>query len=284
MIDELAHVGRFLAHHPLTRRRKAKAFRRFLGFQVKARLKQEVIVSWVEGTRLVVRLGMRGATGNVYAGLHDYAEMAFLLHFLRPGDLFCDVGANVGCYTVLASGVCRAESIAFEPDPFAAGALRRNVEENDLTDLVSVRETAVGAVDGVANFTTGLGVGNYVVEDESDGVRQVAITSLDRVIGPKKPTLLKIDVEGFNRQVVEGACATLRSETLKAIIVEWPSEIVDALLSLGFSRVSYDPRDRRVEEGRNHTDETNALFIRDPEFVVERLTGGPRFTVCGIEL
>jgi hypothetical protein len=36
------------------------------------------------------------ATGNLYVGLHEFEEMAFLLHFLRRGDLFADVGANVG--------------------------------------------------------------------------------------------------------------------------------------------------------------------------------------------
>jgi hypothetical protein len=47
--------------------------------------------------------GMTGATGNLYVGLHEFEEMAFLLHFLRPGDLFADVGANVGSYTILAA-------------------------------------------------------------------------------------------------------------------------------------------------------------------------------------
>ena len=154
MIDELAHVARFIARHPLTRRHRAAAFLRFIRFQLRARLNEEVIVPWIEGTGLIVRRGMTGATGNVYAGLHDYSEMAFLLHFLRPNDLFYDVGANVGSYTVLASGVCRARTLAFEPDPEAAAALRRNVEFNGLADLVSVRDFAVGSSEGVAGFTT----------------------------------------------------------------------------------------------------------------------------------
>ena len=45
---------------------------------------------------------MHGVTGNVYCGLHDFAEMSFMLHLLRAGDLFADIGANVGSYTVLA--------------------------------------------------------------------------------------------------------------------------------------------------------------------------------------
>jgi len=42
-------------------------------------------------------------------------DMGFLLHFLRKDDLFLDVGANIGSYTVLAGGAVGAKSISFEP-------------------------------------------------------------------------------------------------------------------------------------------------------------------------
>ena len=100
MFAKLAHVARFISNHPLTCDHRAEAFLRFAHWQITARLNDEVIIPWIEGTRLAVKRGMTGATGNIYTGLHDFPEMAFLLHFLRPGDLFYDVGANVGSYTV----------------------------------------------------------------------------------------------------------------------------------------------------------------------------------------
>jgi thymidylate synthase len=60
---------------------------------------------------------MTGATGNIYAGLHEFEDMAFLLHLLRSEDMFADVGSNIGSYTILASGVVGAKSVAFEPVP-----------------------------------------------------------------------------------------------------------------------------------------------------------------------
>lgn len=47
---------------------------------------------------------MTGATGNWYCGLQEYEDMSFVLHALRPGDLFVDVGANIGSYSILAAG------------------------------------------------------------------------------------------------------------------------------------------------------------------------------------
>src|SRR6266511_4636383 len=89
--------------------------------------------------------------------------MMFLLHFLRSGDLFLDIGANVGTYTVLASGVCKASTVAFEPDPTTVLALKRNIEVNGVQDLVTVHELALGATECEVRFTVGLDSTNKVV-------------------------------------------------------------------------------------------------------------------------
>src|SRR5262249_13208614 len=80
----------------------------------------------------------------IYAGLHEFADMAFALHFLRAGDLFADGGANIGSYTVLASGVVGCRTVAFEPDPATAAALERNVSLNKIAERVELRISAVG--------------------------------------------------------------------------------------------------------------------------------------------
>src|SRR6476469_5615627 len=111
MLREIRQIAAFLSDHPLTRDHRAAAFARVCRWQIESRLRDEVIVPWIGSIRLAVRRGMTGATGNVYAGLHEFADMAFTLHFLRPNDLFLDVGANIGSYTLLASGVCKARAI-----------------------------------------------------------------------------------------------------------------------------------------------------------------------------
>jgi hypothetical protein len=103
--------------HPLTCQLKLRSFARILKWQVACRLRREIIIPWISGTKLVASRGMTGATGNIYGGLHEFADMLFVLHFLRQGDLFLDVGANIGSSTVLASGVRGARTWAFEPDP-----------------------------------------------------------------------------------------------------------------------------------------------------------------------
>jgi hypothetical protein len=96
---------RFLVNHPLTRDERGQALLRFLRWQVGSRvLREPVAMPYVEDNRLLVESGMAGATGNVYAGLHEFEDMAFVLHALRSSSWFLDIGANVGSYTVLAGG------------------------------------------------------------------------------------------------------------------------------------------------------------------------------------
>src|SRR5437868_4075814 len=107
----------FITRHPLNEQRKLKAIGRWLTWQVGSRLVPgPVAVNFVNDTMLLVSPGMTGATGNVYAGLHEFQDMAFVLHLLRQGDCFIDVGANIGSYTVLAGGGIGARCIAIEPN------------------------------------------------------------------------------------------------------------------------------------------------------------------------
>ena len=166
MFREIRQIAVFLSDHPLTRDHRAAAFVRFCRWQIESRLRAEVIVPWIGNIRLAARRGMTGATGNVYAGLHEFADMAFTLHFLRPGDLFVDVGANIGSYTLLASGVCDAKTISFEPDPDTMRFLRRNIELNGLYGHVVLEQAALGAEEGDVEFTIGLDTTNHVATGE----------------------------------------------------------------------------------------------------------------------
>src|SRR5882762_1907914 len=84
---------RFLWNDPIVSRNRSGAVGRWLRWQLGARiLEGQAVVPFIGGARLLVRRGMTGATGNIYAGLIEFEDMAFTLHLLRPNDLFVDVG------------------------------------------------------------------------------------------------------------------------------------------------------------------------------------------------
>ena len=273
---------KFLTRHPLTKQQKLRTFGRFARWQLRSQINAEVIVPWVHETKLAGRRGMTGATGNIYCGLHEFPDMGFLLHFLRPEDTFVDVGANVGSYTVLASGVAGAKSLAIEPDPVTAGHLARNIEINGLTERVEICRCVVGATDGQVNFTVGLDTVNRIAADGDRNTRIVPQRTLDTLTSNCVPTVVKLDVEGHEFSALLGARNMLAMPSLHAIETEGQSEdVVSILTEAGFERGYYDPFTRHLMTVPGASHHSNALFIRDRAFVLQRLQTAPSIQVLG---
>jgi|SRR6185312_12624234 len=281
MLAPLHNIGRFLAHHPLTRKRRVAAVGRYLQWQVKSRFRDEIIVEWIAGTRLAVRRGMTGATGNIYAGLHEFYDMAFAIHFLRAEDVFADVGANIGSYTILASGVAGARTIAFEPDPGTAASLEKNIQLNGLSERVEIHIAALGESAGRIRFSMGRDTENRVVgADEPEG-REVRVEMLDAAVGDRVPSFIKIDVEGYETEVLRGALSLLEKPELKAVLTENKSEpVVKMLEAAGFREVAYDAFQRKLVQAREIA-MANALFVRDATFVEHRVATAKFVSVLG---
>jgi FkbM family methyltransferase len=286
---------RLLLTHPLTHRRPWFALKRVVRWQIASRLLGgRFLVDFVGGTRLLVERGMTGATGNVYYGLHEFPDMAFVIHFLRKGDLFVDIGANIGSYSILASGVARARSFAYEPVPATIRHLEDNVFLNRLGDLVTIRATALGPASGVVRFTTNLDTVNHVALD-SDPVSSSFECPVVRLDDDLEATasLIKLDVEGFEADVLAGATRILASPQLQAVIVELngqsykygrdDEDVRSILRDNAFSRAIYDPLARWLKaptgrrRGRALTD--NEIWVKDWQLVADRLRQAPAISV-----
>lgn len=282
MLKSLIDLGRFFSSHPLSRDAPLKAWLRFFSWQARRRFQQEVVFKWIAGRKLAVRSGMTGATGNIYVGLHEFPDMMFVLHFLREGDLFLDIGANVGSYTVLASGVRRATTWAFEPDPNALQWLKRNVAINELCGVVTVFECALGADEAETPFTIGRDTQNRVASPGDENVRLVRQERLDALIGPLQPLMIKMDVERYEQQVLIGAGALLARPCLKAIELETVTqETISLMLRYDFHRAYYDAFSRTLSSEPIGDRASNALYIRDWPFVQERLATAEKIEILG---
>ncbi|MCO5168015.1 MAG: FkbM family methyltransferase [Planctomycetes bacterium] len=290
---DLVRSLRFVLSHPLNRRRPAAAAARWLRWQVGSRLLPgaSVAVPFVNGSRLLVRPGMTGATGNVYCGLHELEEMAFLLHLLRPEDQFVDVGANVGSYTVLASAAVGARTVAFEPVPATFEHLRANVHLNGVGERVVLRNVGVGARPDHLLFSSDDDTTNRVLagpQDDRPSVR-VPVVRLDDERAITSPRLVKIDVEGYEGAVLDGAAELLRSPGLDALVLELMGQgarygfdegaLRARLRASGFVPCRYDPFRRVLEPAPGDAPSGNAILVRDPGRVQARLATAPAFRV-----
>jgi FkbM family methyltransferase len=283
MINKIRNLIRtltFIKNHPLNQGKEFKSILTFFKWQVTSFLMPfPIIYNYTERSKLIIR--KTGATGNLYCGFDEFEDMGFLVHFLRPGDLFIDVGANIGSFTVLASAHCQVNTIAFEPVPATYQFFSENVRLNNVSEKVLSYRCALGGKEGKVNFTNNLDSTNHVVVNgESESVFEVEIKTLDSLVKIQAPTLIKIDVEGFETEVLNGALEILKSPLLKAIIIELNGAgasfgfnedlIREKLHELGFRPYHYNPLQRKLSKFEEKKD-NNTIYIRDIEYVTERL-------------
>jgi FkbM family methyltransferase len=115
---------------------------------------------------------------------------------LRPGDVFVDLGAYVGPFTLLASRIVGPEGrvVAFEPDPASRELLERNLAANGAAN-VTVVPYAVGDSAGTVRFVaSGDSAGRIGAEGDLE-VRQVELDECCAELGVE-PTVMKVDIEG----------------------------------------------------------------------------------------
>lgn len=142
---------------------------------------------------------------------------------LEPGDCCYDIGANIGVYTLWAAGLVggHGEVHAFEPVERTRAMLAGLVEQNQLKN-VRISGTAVGASQGeigmrIHQNASGLA---HAVTDSSQPDISVPLTTLDAYAATRRPpVLVKIDVEGFELDVLRGA-SELLSTTRPALLLE----------------------------------------------------------------
>jgi FkbM family methyltransferase len=252
------------------------------------------LVPFVNDTVLVVSPGMTGATQNIYTGLHEFEDCGFLLHLLRSNDLFVDIGANVGVYTVLAAGAIGATAVAVEPVPDTFAKLLTNLCANALDGKVKPHNIGLGRSTSTLRFTSDQDTTNHVITDENwtGPSVDVPVQTLDAVLNGQAPALIKIDVEGWESEVLAGAEVTLGQPSLLGLIVEMngsdvqlnPNEkaVHDCLLGNGFAPHAYDPFRRTLTAlPSKHVGASNTIYCRNADLLKRRLDEAPPFHVNG---
>ena len=228
----------------------------------------------------------------------------FFEHFLRPGDVVFDVGANVGFYTLLFSRCVEDAGTvyAFEPTGQTFGCLVRNMPKSEQN--IRLNRMALSQENGprklfhaehgnlcLNSFGAPLRVGSSSAEEPTS--EWVWVTKLDdylRDYGVPSVDLIKIDVEGWEEDVVRGAMRTLLSMA-PVLTLEYNSitannanrscvALSELIETLGYDLFRYHPATRDlepVETGRDAWHYSNLIAIkrkRLPE-VVDRLKNDP---------
>jgi FkbM family methyltransferase len=205
---------------------------------------------------------------RIYSEGFEWAELQFLNAFLGSGDLFVDIGANTGLYTLVAGhrvgdGGC---VYAFEPCPTTHQRLLANVQLNGLTN-VSCYQLALSDREGMAEMnvsTNGFDAQNSLSQPTVEGTfvaETVSCTTWDSFVEEHnlagRVTMIKIDVEGWESRVLHGAQKVLSRADAPVLQVEFfdqtsqsagssCNELYCLLEELGYQVYVYDAESKKI--------------------------------------
>ncbi|WP_440676615.1 FkbM family methyltransferase [Candidatus Pelagibacter sp. HIMB1593] len=279
MINNLIQLLKFVWKHPSNKNSKISAIFRVLRWQIASRIMPGLIaLPYYNKTYLYGKRGMTSASNAWYCGLYEYEEMNFLFDYLDADDLFVDIGANIGAYTILAASK-NSKVIAVEPIPSSYEILKKNILLNDFSNTVDIYNVAISDKDESLKFSNNLDALNHVLvngEKYSDIINIPAV-KLDQILNGRIPKFIKIDVEGYESKVIDGAENIFSHNDLKCIIIELigggknysfdEDALHKKLLNYGFSTYTYIPSSKKlVSLQQKKNSNKNTIYLKKDFF------------------
>jgi FkbM family methyltransferase len=161
----------------------------------------------IRGGPLQGRRWAVGSGGRFLQGTYERCQARRFQEVVRTGDVVYDIGAHVGYYSVLGSVVVGVHGRVFAFEPLAANLrhLRRNLRLNACQN-VTVIEACVGERSGTCRFAPGSSSKDgHMAEDGPLTAKMVALDDLVRDGTILPANCIKIDVEGAEEKVLQGA-------------------------------------------------------------------------------
>jgi FkbM family methyltransferase len=229
----------------------------------------------------------------IYFGF-EKNEILFLQRFLKKGDTFLDIGANIGLFSLYASKVIGDLGLtyAFEPTPNTFQRLLENISINNCKNIIPVN-IGLSNKNMVVDFNVsedGHDAWNSIVKlDQLQNWSSIKVNveTLDSFIKKysiRKVDLIKLDVEGWEKFVLEGGEQLLRQSDTTVLLIEFTEdnafkagyycgELFDYVESLGYLWYSYNSIENTLikEVKKLHYPYENLIAIKNYDHCYSRI-------------
>jgi FkbM family methyltransferase len=231
---------------------------------------------------------------TIYVGRFENAELDFVKRYLKKDDVFLDIGANVGLFTVVGASKVGTQGkvYSFEPVKKTYTRLSENVQLNNFT-CVKLFNAGLSNTDGELEMTTsaeGFDAWNSFGKPTAGSnfiKEKVAIYKLDSCISQNdisNVNLAKIDVEGWECNVMIGGKDLFSSDNAPDLLVEFTEEncknagftcagLYDILIDFGYKMFLYDEARKTLipEPKRKVYTHINIVATKNPDRVIKRI-------------
>ncbi|WP_210447116.1 FkbM family methyltransferase [Vibrio crassostreae] len=197
---------------------------------------------------------------------YEYKMLEDMYSRLSIGDCVLDIGANVGNHTLYLAAVAQCHVEAFEPNKLLCDAISLSCKENGFQDRVKVHNFALSSAPGEATFVatdeSNLGSQSIELSQESASEECFEVKVIDQLEFSLPIKLMKVDVEGFELEVLKGAKELIQRDM--------PYIYVECLTEDEFATVS----ELLTDYGYSYWDTFNAspthLFIPDRDISLDK--------------
>lgn len=226
----------------------------------------------------------------LFNGNFERREIQFIKRFLRPGESFMDIGANIGYHSLVAARcIGKGRVYAFEPTPLTFNWLIENIRTNLLDNILPIDQAFSdkpgrflfhqyhGGKDAYNSF------GN-IMKHADQSIVEVETTTLDRFAAAHPDagiSLVKIDVEGWELPVFKGGLEYLSRPDAPVLMVEFTDgnarkagfncqKLYDIGRELGYTWLEIRDGELRPSARKPFYEYQNLYAAKDVEMVVER--------------
>jgi len=182
-------------------------------------------------------------------GLYEPQVAGLLNEVLKPGDVFYDIGANAGYYTLLGARVAPSGRVyAFDPHPLNAATAAEQLALNSLSDLGEVVQVAIAAEEGTLEFCqSSTNANSHLVDFAAPHLSNegptisVRAVSLDEFVKRNEwPSVIKMDIEGGEVEALSGAATVLTAANRPVLLISTHSDELDRQCKEIIARHDYE--------------------------------------------
>ena len=201
----------------------------FKSFWINLIVKTKIIL-WHDQIKWIVSRDFQSTKNPYYYGISDKEEFQLIDLVCKPGDVFFDIGANIGLYSIYFSKIKKLQCYQFEPNESARAINLKIQVLNAITHLNTLLPYALSNKNGQSYFTNNQDINNHL-SDQVTGLK-VDVKRLDDLNELPQAHIIKIDTELEDYKVLLGAQRFLQSQCLKAIILEYNKSELQKVINL----------------------------------------------------
>jgi len=206
----------------------------------------------------------------IMGGLWETNVDTVLTAYAQPGMNILDIGANMGYYTVRLGERLAGRGVlhAFEPNPEVSDVCVENIKINSLGNFVKLHKIALGAENGSATLTrskSNMASANLLGDQDADVSFEVPVRRLDDVLPVEMSIdLIKLDAEGFEKNILDGGASVLERSPKAALMIEVGLERWERSATIGdLGNIAGDQRSIYAVNNEGHLIPMEVSAIRE---------------------